>query len=174
MKRRPARLIFASLILGTLLTACQMSGVTLGGGYAGGFGGSSSGGGGIGVNFNLGDIFGWNQAKGDIGTLSRPGTELKDLKVSRTDGAVQGTYDYTLTGLGSNAADAPARIQVSIPCGGSVTDPGALSSRLRFRAGSRFRLNPKSPVSQRPAPRTTSGSRSQKAASDFLNQTQIN
>ena len=38
MKRRPARLIFASLILGTLLTACQMSGVTLGGGYAGGFG----------------------------------------------------------------------------------------------------------------------------------------
>ena len=50
MKRRPARLIFASLILGTLLTACQMSGVTLGGGYAGGFGGSSSGGGGIGVN----------------------------------------------------------------------------------------------------------------------------
>ena len=117
MKRRPVRLVFASLILGTLLTACQMGGVTLGGGYAGCFGGSSSGGGGIGVNFNLGDIFGWNQAKGDIGTLSRPGTELKDLKVSRTDGAVQGTYDYTLTGLGSNAADAPARIQVSIPCG---------------------------------------------------------
>ncbi len=72
MKRRPARLILASLLLGTLLTACQMGGVTLGGGYAGGFGGSSSGGGGIGVNFNLGDIFGWNQAKGDIGTLSRP------------------------------------------------------------------------------------------------------
>ena len=87
MKRRPVRLVFASLILGTLLTACQMGGVTLGGGYAGCFGGSSSGGGGIGVNFNLGDIFGWNQAKGDIGTLSRPGTELKDLKVSRTDGA---------------------------------------------------------------------------------------
>lgn len=56
MKRRPARLILASLLLGTLLTACQMGGVTLGGGYAGGFGGSSSGGGGIGVNFNLGDI----------------------------------------------------------------------------------------------------------------------
>lgn len=30
MKRRPVRLIFASLILGTLLTACQMGGVTLG------------------------------------------------------------------------------------------------------------------------------------------------
>ena len=39
MKRRPARLILASLLLGTLLTACQMGGVTLGGGYAGGFGG---------------------------------------------------------------------------------------------------------------------------------------
>lgn len=135
MKRRPARLILASLLLGTLLTACQMGGVTLGGGYAGGFGGSSSGGGGIGVNFNLGDIFGWNQAKGDIGTLSRPGTELKDLKVSRTDGAVQGTYDYTLTGLGSNAADAPARIQVSIPCGGSVMDPGALSFPIEIPRG---------------------------------------
>ena len=48
---------------------------------------------------------------------------------------MQGTYDYTLTGLGSNAADAPARIQVSIPCGGSVTDPGALSFPIEIPRG---------------------------------------
>lgn len=112
-----------------LLAGC--SGVTIGGGYAGGFGGHSGGFGGAGVSLDLGTLL--NLGKGEALPALRAGkAELSDLRIKKSDGV------WKLTGTAANAADAAQSVTVSVPCEAqSVTAAETIVFRLTVQPGAK-------------------------------------
>lgn len=112
-----------------LLAGC--SGVTIGGGYAGGFGGHSGGFGGAGVSLDLGTLL--NLGKGEALPALRAGkAELSDLRIKKSDGA------WKLTGTAANSADAAQAVTVSVPCEAqSLTAAETIVFRLTVQPGAK-------------------------------------
>lgn len=109
--RRGFRLLLISSALA--LAGCgAVPGVSVGGGYAGGFGGHSSGGGGIGLSFDLGTIL--SNFRGDaLPDLHAGNVTLASLRLSSSTAAPAG---WILAGRVTNPGEKAASVQISVPC----------------------------------------------------------
>ena len=87
-------------------------GVSVGGGYAGGFGGHSSGGGGIGLSFDLGTIL--SNFRGEVlPDLHAGNVTVASLRLSSSTTAPAG---WILAGRVTNPGEKAASVQISVPC----------------------------------------------------------
>ena len=90
----------------------SLSGVSVGGGYAGGFGGHSSGMGGIGLSFDLGALL--SNFKGEaIPNLQAGQVTLEELRLSSSSAAPAG---WVLSGRVTNPGEKAASVQIAVPC----------------------------------------------------------
>lgn len=109
--RRGLRLLLISSAFA--LAGCgAVPGMSVGGGYAGGFGGHSSGGGGIGLSFDLGTIL--SNFRGEpLPDLHAGSVTLASLKLSPSTAAPAG---WILAGRVTNPNEKAASAQISVPC----------------------------------------------------------